>query len=443
MSPTNNDIDLEIINMDENELFELLDLIDYSEPDYLTDNDKKKAYCKNCDSSDKIAEDTTQGILVCIGCGTILSELFDETAEWNNYGNSDGKESFVRCGSTTNSFLPQSSLGTTIGCSNTNRIKILQSWNAMPYKERSLNIVLKDIQNKCRKGGILKCIEDDAKILYKNINESKHLYGKNKGKSAVTRGANRKSLVAACIFFACKRKGKTRSPKEIAKLCDLKYKIVTKGCKVFQKLIKQKFMQCDVKMSNPEHFIMRYCRDLHIPTNYIDQALKIAKNIQKLNIASMHTPFSVATGSILLIVETNDLDIERKDIAAKFEISEVTILKTYKKIEHYKAILGNDILTDKIVKLLEIERKKMEIPEKLKLMYEKIVMEETKDNGIDSEYLSEDEECDNKDMPSGHFNIMDIDNIDDYIDNINADLYDIFSITDDKYQRFMISCQAL
>jgi len=343
---------IEIMGMDDDELFELLDQIDFDKEteelqlfeQEFSESDNGK-FCKKCKTSDKIAEDAAQGIMVCIGCGTILSELFDENPEWRQYGGDDGKEGFARCGNPTNFFLPQSSLGTSIACSNRSKIKILHGWSAMPYKERSLNIVLKEIQNKCRIAGIMKCIEDDAKILYKNTSESKHLMGKNKGKNVIIRGSNRKSLIAACVFFACKRKGKTRSPKEIAKLFDLKYKSVTKGCKTFQKLIKLKHLQYDTKISNPEHFITRYCRELHITNEYIDQATKIAKNIQKLKLASMHTPFSVATGSILLVVDLNMLNIERKVIATRFGVSEVTVIKTYRKIEHYKNILTNDELT--------------------------------------------------------------------------------------------------
>ena len=440
---------IEIMDMDDDELFELLDQIDFDKEteelqlfeQEFSESDNGK-FCKKCKTSDKIAEDTAQGIMVCIGCGTILSELFDENPEWRQYGGDDGKEGFARCGNPTNFFLPQSSLGTSIACSNRSKIKILHGWSAMPYKERSLNIVLKEIQNKCRIAGIMKCIEDDAKILYKNTSESKHLMGKNKGKNVIIRGSNRKSLIAACVFFACKRKGKTRSPKEIAKLFDLKYKSVTKGCKTFQKLIKLKHLQYDTKISNPEHFITRYCRELHITNEYIDQATKIAKNIQKLKLASMHTPFSVATGSILLVVDLNMLNIERKVIATRFGVSEVTVIKTYRKIEHYKNILTNDELTDKIAILLDEDKKKLLMPDKLKQRYNKIISEgdnKDKNNNIsDEEYISDDDsDDDDSDDDDLVFNITDND-IDDYIDSINIDLYDSFGITEDKYKNLII-----
>lgn len=455
-------VDMEPIDMNDDELFELLDRIDYDKEneelqiiEQKLDNNK---FCKKCQTSDKIAEDEAQGIMVCMGCGTILSEIFDDNPEWRYYSD-DCKEGYVRCNSTTNFFLPQSSLGTSIACSNRSKIKILHGWSAMPYKERSLNIVLKEIQSKCRIAGIMKCIEDDAKILYKNISESKHLIGKNKGKTVIIRGSNRRSLIAACVFFACKRKGKTRSPKEIAKLFDLKYKSFTKGCKIFQRLIKLKHLQYDTKISNPEHFITRYCRELHITNECISQATKVAKNIQKLKLVSMHTPFSVAIGSILLIVDLNELNIEKKVIAKKFGISEVTVIKTYKKIEQYKNILTNDELVDKISLLIDEDKKKLQMPEKLKLMYTKM----NNNDLSDEEYISDDENDENDDNTNGNIidkigKIDNIDNIDEdddeddeltfkitdndinyYIDDINIELYDSFSVTEDNYKSFIAS----
>lgn len=426
--------DLEDYN--EDELLDLLDSIDYNKNKIDTETENNdKTFCKNCDTGDHINEDTTHGIVVCTNCGSIISELYDETPEWKQYVGDDGKETVGRCSNPTNFFLPQSSLGTNISGSSRCKLKILHNWSTMPYKERSLNIVLKEIQNKCREGGIVKCIEDDAKILYKIISESKHAYGKNKGKNIIIRGSNRTSLIAACIFFACKRKGITRSPKEIAELFGLKYKDITKGCKMFLKFIKMHKLQYDIKISNPEDFINRYCRKLHINNEYIAQTMQIAKNIQKLNIASMHTPESIATGSILLIIDINKLNIDKKQISSSFNVSEVTIIKTFKKIEQYKAILVNDNLTEKLVKILEEEKKTIQKPEKLKLMYNSINKQPSTDEVIDhiedeidpNENHKINEVCKTKFIDfKGSF--------DEYIDYINVELYDHLSESEEKYK---------
>jgi hypothetical protein len=179
--------------------------------------------------------------------------------------------------------------------------------------------------------------------MYKNISDCK----------SITRGDNRKSLIASCVFFACKKNGKTRTPQEIGDLFDLDYSDITKGCKKFNQLSNIAKINIAINVSTPEHFINRFCQDLKLKKNYIDEAILIAKNIKKLNIASVHTPTSIALGSILLVSEVYHLNLSRKNLAEQFNISEVTVIKAYKKIEKYKKALINNDLTDKIVNVMK------------------------------------------------------------------------------------------
>lgn len=316
--------------------------------DIIIDNKKikKKAYCDDCNSDD-IVQDTAQGILVCKSCGQVVANLMDSGAEWTQY-NDDNKKDMNRCSHPISQLLPQSSTATTIGGSCSSRIKTLHGWSAMPYKERSLNEVFKIIQLKCTQGKILKCIEDDAKIMYKNISDCKHIIGKNKDKAIIIRGKNRTSVIAACIIFACRKKDKTRSPKEVAQLFGLKYTEITKGCKIFQKLAKLKNMELKLNSTKPEHFIIRFCDELKIKKEYTEQAIQISNNVQKLQIASVHTPLSLATGSIYLMIILNKLSIQKKIIAEKFNVSQVTIAKAFKKLEPFMNLLTNNEICDRL-----------------------------------------------------------------------------------------------
>jgi transcription initiation factor TFIIIB Brf1 subunit/transcription initiation factor TFIIB len=311
-----------------------------------TNKVKRNLFCDACNSDD-IVEDTSHGIVVCRGCGQVLSNMLDLNAEWTQY-NDDNKKDMNRCSHPINQLLPQSSIATTITGTCSSRIKTLHGWSAMPYKERSLNEVFKIITAKCHEGKILKCIEDDAKIMYKNISDCKHLYGKNKDKSIIIRGKNRTSVIAGCILFACRKKDKTRSPKEIAELFNLKYTEITKGCKIFQRLAKLKNMDLHLKFTKPENFITRFCEELKIKNEYAIQAIQISNNVQKLQIASVHTPLSLATGSIYLMIHLNKLDIQKKTIAEKFNVSQVTIAKAFKKLEPFINILVNNDICDRL-----------------------------------------------------------------------------------------------
>lgn len=312
-------------------------------------NRKIKISCDNCENckSDDIIEDTTQGILVCKNCGQVVSSLIDCGAEWTQY-NDDNKKDMNRCSHPISQLLPQSSMATTIAGSCSSRIKTLHGWSAMPYKERSLNEVFKIIHIKCTKGNISKCFEDDAKIMYKNLSDCKHLEGKNLGKSVIIRGKNRLSVIAACVLYACKKKDKTRSSKEIAKLFGLKHTEINKGCKIFLKLAKMANIELKLNSIDPIQFITRFCEGMRIKKTYIDQAIKICTNAELLQIASVHTPISLATGSIYMMGTLNNFNIQKKNIAENFNVSQVTISKAYKKLEPFTNLLLNDDLCERL-----------------------------------------------------------------------------------------------
>lgn len=348
-------------------------------------NKKKKIFCESCNNDD-LVEDTSHGILVCKSCGQVVANLMDSGAEWTQY-NDDNKKDMNRCSHPISQLLPQSSTATTIAGSCSSRIKTLHGWSAMPYKERSLNDVFKIIQKKCFIGKIMRCIEDDAKIMYKNISDCKHITGKNKGKSIIIRGKNRMSVIAACVLFACRKKDKTRSPKEIAELFDLKYTEITKGCKIFQKLAKLKNMELKLNTTKPEHFILRFCDELKIKKEYTDQAIQISNNVQKLQIASVHTPLSLATGSIYLMIHLNNLAIQKKIIADKFNVSQVTIAKAFKKLEPFMNLLTNDEICNRLSVEIKKYQDKIDLADELKSKFVRFNIDTNKSLNKDSDII--------------------------------------------------------
>lgn len=337
---------------------------DYQKSHVLHRND----VCQNC-GGDQLIEDHTQGIVICTNksCGEVLRAVVDNNPEWKQYDDND--KANARCSQSYNPLLPRSSLGTTISGFGKSRVKVLHIWAAMPYKERSLNNEFKKIHDVCQKYDILKCVEDDTKIMYKMVSECKHTTGKNKGRYVITRGINRKSIIAGCLFFACLRKGVTRTSKEIAEMWGITDMEMNRGCKNLQKLFKIRNKNNNSKTvmnmgsSKPEHFIKRYCNELKIKNQYIEEALKIAINVEKLNLASSHTPYSSAAASILLMAELNNLTyITKKKLALEFNISDATIYSTYKELEPYKCVLTNCETTDRIVKQLNNDLATQTVP---------------------------------------------------------------------------------
>ena len=315
------------------------------------DNDQSKSVCKNCKSSNLVI-DNTKGHMVCTDCAVINEEYLDENIEpISNDGEGSNNS---RYGAPSSFFFPKASLGTKIVSKGYNRLSLIQKQGQMPYKEKSLFDVLETIQFKCKKYSITQTIIDSAKILYKKVSESVHSKGKRKGKNIIMRCINRRSMIAACLFHACKLQKETRSPKEIADIYDLEIKHVNRGCRKFCDIIDSNTLFYQIKSSQSSDFIERFANKLNIDKKYIDISKDVSSNIHKLDLASTHEPPSVAAGCILLVAQYYNIQISKKQISDIFGISDVTISKTFRKIWHYHKI----VLSNKITELI-LEKKNL------------------------------------------------------------------------------------
>ena len=312
----------------------------------LVDKDLNK--CTNCESTN-FMDDTAQGIKVCSDCGVVASSLFDARYETRIY-DEDNKGEKARCNKVTNELLPKSSLGTRLPSNIRGNLQKLQNWGAMPYRERALYNDFKKIDDKCDKLGLKKNIQDTAHIFYAAAKSCKHEEGENKGKFIITRGKNNKGIQAASIWISCNSSKTPILSKDIADQFDLTVKELNKGIKSLTKLLCCKNMNVNIEVVGSEEYVRKYCIELKIKTDYMNQAIKIAKNIDRLNLASEHTQYSIAATSVLIMSELNNITtMTKKRLKTLFGVSSVTIAKTYKKVEKIKHILTND---EKVEKLL-------------------------------------------------------------------------------------------
>lgn len=301
-----------------------------------SEKEDTKDKCNFCRSSNF---DKIDNKLICSDCGGIVREFLNSDAQFENAesgGTSYGCPSSV--------FFPNSALGCKIKTRGFSKIANLQRQGQMPYEEKSLMEVMSSIQHKCDKYTITQKVIDTAKILYKKISECKHTTGKRKGKSIIMRCINRRSLIAACVFYACKLENKPRSPKEIADIYDLEVKHVNRGCRKFLEYVDISTYFNKIKACQASNFIARYSSDLNLTNEVLEIAQQVCENIHTLDIASNHEPPSIAAASILLICKSLKKDINKKHISEIFQISDVTISKTFRRIfPYHKIIMDNDI----------------------------------------------------------------------------------------------------
>jgi transcription initiation factor TFIIB len=317
--------------------------------------------CYQCDVNE-IFEDYTNGIIVCNNCGVVISNIIDSSTEMINY-NDDTNKISTHGYITINVLFPHSSTSTIIKGKCSNKIKTSHKWDFMPYEERRLCDIFKIIQQKCSEANIIKCIEDDIKILFNNVIK---VDDNNTNKNLTFRGKNLTGMISACMYHACKKNQKSRTPKEISELFNLNISKVTKGIKNLNNILKTKNLDNTSHLITPEQFIIRFCNILKLKEQYIEQTLCIVKNISKIQIALEHNPVSIATGAIFLMIHNNNLNISRKKIAELFHVSLVTISKTFKKFLPFKNILLNDTICNQLETEINIYKKDIKIHDNIK-----------------------------------------------------------------------------
>ena len=294
---------------------------------------KQRDTCDQCGSSVRIMEN---GYVTCTNtkCAIIYKDVLDHTAEWRYYGSNDNNGSDpTRCGMPINPLLEQSSYGCKIMCHNKasyemKKIRRYTEWQSMPYKEKAHYDEFQHIKIMANNSGIPKIIIDDALIYHKKISEQKTF-----------RALNRDGIIAASIYISCRINNFPRTAKEIAVIFRLDTTSATKGCKnavtILNKLEKDmetnnKTVLCNTK---PIAFIQRYCSKLNINTELTKLGEFIAMMIDKYHLIPENTPHSVAAGIVYFIAQMCKLNINKHEIRAVSEISEVTINKCFKKLE--------------------------------------------------------------------------------------------------------------
>jgi len=238
----------------------------------------------------------------------------------------EGGKTTSRHGMATSELLPESTTGSVIQPSYTNNsnmriISRLQVYQGIPYKTRSLLCVFNTISENCLRNNISKKIINEAQGLYKIISQYK-----------ISRGSNRIGIISGSIFISCKNCGAPRSSSEIARIMGTDKKVITKGIKNIQDIIRTNKIPLErvvLDRVTSIDLIDRICNSLNLDSDVVNDIKLLCHyfNDKYKKILSSCTPPSFAAAIINYYVLSNKLDIDKNDISKNSDVSVVTIQK--------------------------------------------------------------------------------------------------------------------
>ena len=190
--------------------------------------------CPDCkEFPPNLVEEFSSGDMVCGSCGLVLGDrIVDTRSEWRTFSNDDqGNDDPSRVGEGANPLLNGSQLATTIAFGEGFRSHELHRAHGRSTADKATKTLLaayKEIGAHCDAVSIPKNVSDAAKHLFKIVDDAKAMKGKSQ-----------ESIIAGCIFIACRQCGVPRTFREVYALTKVSKKEIGRTFKALEKFFNQ------------------------------------------------------------------------------------------------------------------------------------------------------------------------------------------------------------
>lgn len=301
--------------------------------------------CTEC-GSDQLEMIDAHCTYTCRNCGSTRTLLNDTTVEW-----SQNKTHRM-----TNRVHSSSSIAT-----GNPKLTRLNNWNGGNYRLRTLASNQEYIEKLCAKHDVDVRTIHSAQTLYKLTTEIKH--AKNDNKTKIYRGNNRKSVMAACLFFGSKLDRVNLTHKHVCRIFDISEPDLSKGKKIFMNDLRKDPNNAPIvyqlQVSNPMNYIetigrMLERRGLAFPQEAASYCETLIRKIAELYITSEHHDDSVACACVRYALQRLGYTVSAKLLGELRDISEITIVRIYENIQKFEAILEDEALFQEFLRFRDM-----------------------------------------------------------------------------------------
>jgi transcription initiation factor TFIIIB Brf1 subunit/transcription initiation factor TFIIB len=260
------------------------------------------------------------GYCVCVNCGVISSNIvFDDDL----FGFENGVNN-IYLRKFDNHLFPVSSTSSMIN--GNSKMSKIQSWQSMPYNEKVLWEVSKDL--KSRVGSILSNrIINDTLSLYKDFYET----------SGIFRGDIKKGFVAVCLYISCSKNFANITPKDLSKIFELDLSVIYKCIQKYSEIMKIS-TNCNKKSSE---YVESFINKIGLNYKIRKTAVKIINYLQDYQLLDSYMPQNVCLAVIFFICEEMSTPLDMSLITKEFSISSPTLKKILSYLEKNKIKIFN------------------------------------------------------------------------------------------------------
>ncbi|KAH3669420.1 hypothetical protein OGAPHI_001541 [Ogataea philodendri] len=284
----------------------------------------------------EIVERHSEGDIVCALCGLVLSSrVIDTRSEWRTFANDDQNgDDPSRVGEATNGVLESDQLSTVIsagvdGNRAARELNRIQNRSVVDRKDYALQAAYSRISLLCDGYQLPRVVQDGAKEVYKLVHDDKLL-----------RGKSQEAIMAASIFFGCRKANVPRTYNEIWALTNVPKKDIGKVSKVIKQIIQRKDAEqgglithrnnnISTTQTNPEDLVGRFCSHLGLSPQITTSAQHIARTLKETGVLEGRSPTTIAATVIYFATTILKQPVPLSRISEKTGVSEGTIKSSY------------------------------------------------------------------------------------------------------------------
>ncbi|MEM4271616.1 MAG: TFIIB-type zinc ribbon-containing protein [Candidatus Pacearchaeota archaeon] len=281
--------------------------------------------CPECKSVN-LTYDEQRGEIICNDCGLIVEEKMVDTGQ-DVGGQFDKTDKKGRGGAPMSHQKFDKGLTTNVGeisdiykleSGQTRKFLRLKKWQERVSTsiERNLRLAMAELRRVASFLNLPSVVRDEASRVYNFVLQR-----------GLVRGRSMESVIAACIYAACRSYNIPRTLDEIATASDVERKEIGRTYRFIVRKLKIK-----VTPSSPKDYISRFASILHLSPKSQNEALKILKRADISELTSGRGPAGIAAAALYVAALMNDEKKTQREVADVAGITEVTIRNRYKEL---------------------------------------------------------------------------------------------------------------
>lgn len=276
------------------------------------------ANCAGCGRTDGFITDCSEGIVVCKFCGRVKECcLTDDSGELTSFSkdcSEFGLNDTRRVGGPSNPLLLGNGLGTLISTDKSN----LARWGQrIPDSRLDTALIkgFKTLDEYCHLLNLSQVVSFHCKEVFKKCYTAKK----------TSRLQSLDALLAAIVFYICRRQGINKSIEEILEVIPANYKILLNMYREVKEVLELR-KSADVLLQTTA----RYAAKLQLPEVVCKAATAIAKLASCQGYADSHNPGIIAATAVYMASKTSKEPHSLSGVARIAKVTEATLKGSYK-----------------------------------------------------------------------------------------------------------------